>query len=175
MAEPWVKIGVKRYDEISRATNRVLGMPVETPQQSRRNIPTSELIRLVVKSVSDDHLVCRTWDGTNEGTVDVKIAKPWDLRKKPFHGKTRTIGSNTFTYNYTSATERTVTKSTSGSETQIIIPQYVATSTDTAFKGNEIWAKTCDSGVILNEGQSNEERLTLMDVNIAGRCWAKKS
>lgn len=132
------------------------------------------LKRFVVKSVSDDHLVCRTWDGTTEGTVDIKVAKPWDLRKKPFHGKTRTIGSNTFTYNYTSATERTVTKSTSGSETQIIIPQYVATG-EVAFKGNEIWAARCDTGAILNEGQSNEERLTLMDANVAGRFWAKKA
>lgn len=174
MPEPWVKISKSRYDQIARATDRVNGMPVtEAPTQNREQ-PPNNWVRMVVKSVSDDHLVCRLWDGFTEGTVDIKVAKPWDLRKKPFHGKTRTIGSNTFTYNYTSATERTVTKSTSGSETQIIIPQYVATG-EVAFKGNEIWAARCDTGVILNEGQSNEERLSIMDANIAGRCWAKKA
>lgn len=137
------------------------------------------LQRFVVKSVSDDHLVCRLWDGFTEGTVDIKVAKPWDLRKKPFHGKTRTIDGSKYTYTYTSEIERSVNKKDSsnndlGTETQTIIPRYVATSTDTAFKGNEIWAVRCDTGVVLNEGQSSEERLTLMDVNVAGRAWAKK-
>lgn len=159
---------------LSDRVNRVGRDEREQDVSSFSPIIKLPLQRYVVKSVSDDHLVCRAWDGVTEGTVDIKVAKPWDLRKKPFHGKTRTIGSNTFTYSYTSATERTVTKSTSGSETQIIIPQYVATG-ETAFKGNEIWAIRCDAGVILNEGQNNEERLTLMDVNVACRAWAKKS
>lgn len=166
MAEPWVKIGVKRYDEISRATNRVLGMPVETPQQSRRNIPTSELIRFVVKSVSDDHLVCRTWDGTNEGTVDIKVAKPYILRRTPFHGKTLTVNGNTLTYSYASGTQRTVTKS-GGSETQIIVPGYVATGS--GYQGNQVWAARCDAGVTVSG-----ETVFLVDVNIDGRMWAKQ-
>lgn len=171
MAEPWVKIGVKRYDEISRATNRVLGMPVETPQQSRRNIPTSDAIRLRVKSVSNDHLVCRTWDGTNEGTVDLNVAKPYILRCTPFHGKTLTVNGNTLTYSYSSGTQRTVTKGSS-SETQIIVPGYVTTGS--GYGGSEIYAERCDTGVVLNAGQSNEERLDLIDKNIDGRMWAKQ-
>ena len=37
----------------------------------------SGIARLRVKSVQDDHLVCRTWDGTTEGTSDIKVAKPY--------------------------------------------------------------------------------------------------
>lgn len=35
--------------------------------------------------LTDDHLVCRTWDGETEGEEDVFIAKAWLLRKTPFH------------------------------------------------------------------------------------------
>lgn len=129
------------------------------------------LKRYVVKSVSDDHLVCRTWDGVTEGAADVKVAKPFILRKTPFHGKTLTVNGNTLTYSYTSGTQRTVTKG-SNSETQVIIPGYVATGS--GYQGNQIYVIRCDSGVILNPGQQTEERLTLMDVNADGRMWAKQ-
>lgn len=33
-----------------------------------------------VKSISNDYLVCRTWDGTTEGDTDLYVAKPYKLR-----------------------------------------------------------------------------------------------
>lgn len=172
MPEPWVKISKSRYDQISRAADRVNGMPVMEGQSPRGETPPSNWVRMVVKSVSDDHLICRLWDGFTEGTVDIKVAKPYILRKTPFHSKTLTVNGNTLTYSYTSGTQRTVTKG-SNSETQVIIPGYVATGS--GYQGNQIYVIRCDSGVILNPGQQAEERLTLMDVNADGRMWAKSA
>ena len=40
------------------------------------------------KSIADDHIVCRTWDGATEGGADVLVAKPPVLRGD---GETRTV------------------------------------------------------------------------------------
>lgn len=69
-----------------------------------------------VKSVHDDHLVCRRWNGTEEGATDVLVAKPWCLRK---NGQ-RLPGC---VYNFTGVQTRTVTLG-SVVETQDIIPTY---------------------------------------------------
>ena len=51
--------------------------------------------RFRVKSEQTDHLVCRTYDGTDEGTTDVNVAKPPNLRghiaSRPAGGETEDI------------------------------------------------------------------------------------
>lgn len=131
------------------------------------------------KSAADDHWVCRelTYDSVSntytELAQDVKIAKPWELRKTPFHGKTITINGVALTFNYTSATARTVTK-TGGSENQIPIP--FPTTNSGGYDGTVIWAaKNIARGtaVVINRGQPSEESLEWLDLNVAGRAWAK--
>src|SRR5678815_2608667 len=54
-----------------------------------------QLSRFRFKSMGTDHLVCRTWDGTNEGASDINIAKSPKLR---FSITSETIDVLTITY-----------------------------------------------------------------------------
>lgn len=146
------------------------GLPVKDRADNRRNYADG-IARLRVKSVNDDHLVCRTWDGTTEGTTDINVAKPYVLRKTPYHGKTITFNGVALTFTYTNGFTRTVAKS-GGSETQIIIPAY--TGTGTGYGGEEIYAAFAPTGLKINAGQSNEEIIGLTDMNYDGRMWCKQ-
>jgi hypothetical protein len=136
---------------VSQTSNGTL---VSVTQKQSSALQTT---RYRVKSVGDDYLVCNQWDGTTAGTADIKIAKPFRLRKTPFHGKTITYDDGvSVTYAYSSNFNR---NATSGSETenQIIIPEY-----NTGF--DEIWAIDAETGV---------DECNQIDMNCDGRSWAK--
>lgn len=59
-----------------RLTSGGAGTLLKIDPQRGPQIPY--LMRL--KSVEDDYVVCRTWDGTNESSGDIPVAKPWKLR-----------------------------------------------------------------------------------------------
>lgn len=42
--------------------------------------PIFRLTTMRIKTLHNDYLTCRTWDGVNEGSVDMRVAKPWKLR-----------------------------------------------------------------------------------------------
>lgn len=134
------------------------------------NTPYNVPIRMRVKSVGDDHLVCRTWDGTTEGTTDINVAKPFYLQKTPYHGKTITINGAALTFSYTNGFTRTVTKA-GVPETQIIIPAYTHTGVVSGYGGEEIWVQ---AGVSGGTGVTVAgEVLKLQQVPDA-RMWAKQ-
>lgn len=57
-----------------------------------------------IKSVEDDYLVCRTWNGTSEGGSDVNVAKQYKLRTS-ISSENIFGTSHTYTYsNYASVT-----------------------------------------------------------------------
>jgi hypothetical protein len=62
------------------------------------------------KSMGENHIVCREFDGTTEGTSDVLIAKPLAIRQSYAGGVTAT---------YTSPTQRTVS-----GQAQTVFPPY---------------------------------------------------
>lgn len=111
------------------------------------------------KSMGTDHLVCRTWDGTTEGSTDIKIAKPDKLR---FSITAATIDTVALAYSDydTSAQTRSASDGTS-SETQVITPRYLV--------NDLIWAMTCTTLVTVTGTV-----LTLLDLNISARAWARK-
>lgn len=118
-----------------------------------------------LKSVANDHLVCRTFDGTTEGDSDILIAKPFDLRRTGWHGVTVTYAlesvlgtSASVTYDYQTAVYRIAT---SGSvvEHQGIRPFYVA---DRSI----IFATQPDNG-------AGVAGIEWIDLNADGRAWAK--
>src|SRR5688572_13375714 len=45
-----------------------------------------------VKSVQNDHLVCREFSGTTEGSTDIEVAKKHNLRRTGWHGVTVVYG-----------------------------------------------------------------------------------
>lgn len=166
MSEPWVKIPLEKYSELNRAAKKVNGAPDGNGANTRSTRHDGGIARLRVKSVQDDHLVCRTWDGTTEGTYDIKVAKPPTLRKTPYHGKTITFNGSALTFSYSNGFTRTVTKGTS-TETQIIVPAY--TGTGAGYGGEEIYAEYCPTGLLIGG-----EVVGLVDKNIDGRQWAKQ-
>ncbi|HOJ76396.1 MAG TPA: hypothetical protein PLL65_20955 [Phycisphaerae bacterium] len=110
--------------------------------------------RLRYKSMGDNHLVCRTWNGTTEGTTDITVAKPYLLREST----TRTG----YTYNYTGDQARTSTKtSDSSTEDQVIVPEFVL--------NDQIWAISTDTGVTVGTTP-----VKYLDLNVDARAWAKK-
>lgn len=124
-----------------------------------------------VRSVANDHLVCREFDGTTEGSTDVLIAKPYNLRRTGWHGIAVTYmlepypgapATMTITYTYVTAVYRTASVSVggaAGTEHQVIIPRYVANK-------SVIFA----SGVANGTGVSGTE---LVDINADGRAWGR--
>lgn len=138
---------------------------------------SSYLCAFRVVTVENDYLTCKRVDknGTDYDET-FKVAKPYRLQRTPFHGKTITVYGTALTFNYTSASERTVTKSgNAGTENQRIIPAYTPKQ-GTTYAGDIIYAMAVVGGgsqAVLNKGQANEERIAWVDANLDGRMWAK--
>jgi len=106
-------------------------------------------MRCRVKSVQNDHLVCRFWDGVAEGAVDILVAKPFHLRRSSYDGKsiayTDLGAADTLSFAYSNGYTRVVTRSSdSTSETEVIVPSYMGSGS--GFGGEEITARTAPAG-----------------------------
>ena len=123
------------------------------------------VVRFRLKGVYDNYLECRQLNGTTETGPTVKIAKPYNLRKTPFHNKT----ISGITYNYTGTQARTKTgTSPSVTENQVITPAYhVAVP---GYDGDEIYACKPSGGTGV---KIDDEDVIWLDINNAGRAWAK--
>ena len=123
------------------------------------------VVRFRLKSVYDDYLECRQLNGTTEVGPSVMVAKPYNLRKAPFHGKT----INGITFTYTSAQARTKKRtSPSATENQAIVPAYLVAGTN--YDGDEIYACKPSGGTGVKIGGVD---VVWLDINNAGRAWAK--
>jgi len=112
--------------------------------------PSSLVAQFIVKSVEDDSLTCRTWDGSYEGGTDITVMKPYLLRKTPFDGLSFTDwqemeqGETNCTVSYQSSTQRRLTfNSTNRIREQIVTPTWLVE--DGSYKGDLIYA--CSSVV----------------------------
>ena len=127
----------------------------------------SGVYRFRLKAVYDDYLECKQLDGTTEVGPTVKVAKPYNLRKTPFHNKT----IKGITYTYTGVQSRTKTRdSPSETENQVIVPAYRVAVT--GYGGDEIYACKPSNGTGVKIGWQDEDVIWL-DINNAGRAWAK--
>jgi len=147
------------------------------PGKNGAGTPPTNIRQMRVKSVADDALVCIAWPGavlggsldeanptdSVDGEFEETVAKPWRLRKTPFHGRTVRIPlefspfAMTVSYNYLGASARAATKvGTSIVEKQYIVPRYV--------KGDVIYVGTSDATGI--------EGVQLIDLNVDGRAWS---
>lgn len=119
-----------------------------------------------VKSKIDDVLICRTWNGTTEGSTDVPIATSFNSRQL----SSETI--NSITYTYTAYTDigdgfnysRTSTSSgDSSEEEQIVTPMW--------YLNCLISVSACNySGVTYDDTVNPPYDLKLIEVS--ARCWA---
>lgn len=112
-----------------------------------------------VKSRTGEYLVCRTWDGTTEGSTDVKVAKSFSCRRPT----TETLGGVAITYAYTNGSDslndsRTAT-GTGVSETQMVVPYWTV-------DGVIAVATIAYSGVTADGAD-------LKLIEVSARCWAQ--
>ena len=128
-----------------------------------------EVRRFRFVSSQNDYVIAQQWEGTDENGDDVwgkqeRVAKPWKLRRTPFHGQT----INGITYSYTGIDQRTATRG-SDEETQVIVPAYYA-------GGDYHDELRCIKGQIGGTGvEVNDEDVLWSDLNVDGRAWAQES
>lgn len=117
------------------------------------------------KSMQGDYLICRSWDGTNEGTVDVNIAKPDKLRASV---ATETLRGTVMTYSaYDNSLNGQTRHATDGTnpETQYVTPPYDSNCL--------IWAEPAVTLVNITAGTPPvTTAVTLLDTNRGARAWA---
>ena len=149
-----------------------------------------------MKAVYSTYLVCRTWDGTADGSVDVYVAKPPHLRwyYPPTGGDPNTWGMSIegdpvwFTHALRTSNldgQRTAADA-STSQVEIVVPVYQALAIDSAgMTGgfDEIWADTPAGGTgvttiaetavdgAISPAAAADTVLTLMDDNRNHREW----
>lgn len=139
------------------------------PAEEAETVIVAKQFRVV--SVQNDYIVGHEFDGTTEASEETLIAKPYRLRRTPFHGTSTTVTledpisgnqSVSLSYTYHSPTFRVVNVTSllvNGPEKQLIIPLYVA--------GNSIYAIEPENG-------TGVTGVTWLDINADGRAWAKK-
>lgn len=118
-----------------------------------------------------DAILCHKYDPKTqvEGVDEIYIAKPWNLRKGPFHNNGFHDG---FAYQYTTPTQRTsVRQSDNQTQVQVINPPYHAGDILTADK----WVSTGITVTVEGDETEHPEELVWMDDNRAGRAWARKA
>ena len=118
----------------SRLERRVLQVEQQLANlEVRRAVTTGAIVKqFKIKSIDGDFLVCNSWDGTNQGTDDINIAKPYLERRTPFDGETR----GSFDYTYSDDVTRESDDS-STTEDQTITPDYIVGDVVYAVRGVE--------------------------------------
>jgi hypothetical protein len=106
--------------------------------------------RFQIRIVLQNYLICRTWDGVTQGSTDVLVARPKNLR---------TTGN---------VNQRTISVTPDGggaaiSAVESITPVYAA--------NDEIYACEPTGGTSLTNGNPPHEAVTWLDLNVDARTW----
>lgn len=158
--------------------HHVNGFLFDQPSKARneKSEPGGKVNQYLVKQLFGDYLRCRKIDGSTVGTQDVYIAKPFELRRTPWHGvtvsytieefsTTLTVITVQISYDYKSGTYRIGTiLSTSSTEHQTIIPRYVPDK-------SVIYASDVEETILVTEESAVD--VTKIDLNVGARAWAK--
>jgi len=108
--------------------------------------------RYRVKTNSFQYLICRTWDGTTEGSTDVYVAKPPHLRVA--------VG--------TDFTQRTVTATPDGGGSAVPATETVTPAYST---NSEIFAYEPEGGTGVVTITTPNTAVTWLDINAEERQW----
>jgi hypothetical protein len=120
-----------------------------------------------IKSVRGDYVVCRTWDGSSEGSTDIYIAKPWKLRCSRTQ---ETVGgvTSTFTYSGSGLGNCTRTKTTGAdSEDEYVSPQWAYGASDCDL----VWAVSAVTLVLTASPDTASIVVGLLLID-SDRAWA---
>ncbi len=134
---------------------------VNSPRQVGMLLASLSIYQLILVEEFGDYLECNTWDGTNQGTQSILIAKPPLIQASYLDG----FNDGTYTYASTGVNTMTVTKiSDSTTEDWQITLDYVV--------GDFIYAVGGIRGGI-DQVDADGNDLDFIDLNLDGRTWAK--
>lgn len=169
--------------KVVRAANAFLNLIVRAGKENRLHIADGNAVLELIggagggpnaapfsryrpKTVESEHYVCRLLtvgaEGEVEGDTDILIARPFEHRNSIL---SETIDGQQYVYTYGSTTERVSTGPTT--ETEQIVPHILLEGLE-GDTLTTIIAAAADTGVTV-DGQV----LTLIDINVAGRAWAR--
>lgn len=142
--------------------------------------PASPLKQFRVRYEYYDYIACKEWDGEVESEETTYIAKPYLLRRTPFHDKT--IAG--YTYTQTGYYYRKVELESDSTVyvNQIISPRYRDEDAEYDYDGDIIYATklSCGTGITVQSGQrlSGDDDLVgsavdYIDLNLDARCWGE--
>ncbi len=171
------RMGAAKLNRAIRLINRNAASLQPAQQVVRTPSPTGITVQMfVIRVVKSDYLLCRTWDSEARGDSDIKVLKPWFLRKKPFHGTSSSTDRLGIRYIYEAADaaqQRTATRlSDSETEDQIVVPTYRAHSTS-ATLADKIFGIRGVIGGFDDDVFASAEDAEWMDMNLDARMWAK--
>lgn len=161
-------IGYKLIETTTGYSQQIL------PGQGGQSAPALSLQRFRLKSVASGVLVCRTWDGTTEGSTDTMVALPFKLRPVEYEY----IDNRLIVYAYSSNTDRIASSSGIPDEQQNIVPRYLVPRVFTGpgpgfptvtYNGDEIFAAQFEAALLTASGSP----VYYQDLNVDGRAWAK--
>ena len=160
----WSRTGQRASSVVASNGNNGNG---HKPDHSRARVR-----QFVVKSVGDDHLVCHSWNGTTEGPDNINVAKPYDLRRTPFQGKTfsdfRGSGESIEVTYAVGGRTRTLAHS-DGTVTERIEPYWMGVDGD--YVGDVIYAMSNVAGG--NTTSVSDKDLQWTENNDSGRRWVE--
>ena len=189
--EPWERGESITARKLNQSGSAVAAALATVTGSQAGSSPNAVPFPVTIVSIQDDYLVCRPLNVESAGD-DIFVAKPWGLRKTPFHGLTMPNQDGTLmSYDYTSTQARTVTdESDSSTEDQVIVPAYVPAQTaaipdpdggadiPTAFTGSEITVQRVAFGPTASftrdgSGGTITVEIEWEDMNRDGRAWAE--
>jgi hypothetical protein len=134
--------------------NSRIRLEARLAQERLEEIDPTTIAPYLVRVVGNDVILGSPIYNGVASTRQVIIAKPYDLRRTPFDGKT--IGD--YSYVYTSATARTRTQVSTGTELEQTIQEPYSVNNDI------VWAAVAESTAITTT--------TLLDLNISAKAWS---
>ena len=147
------------------------------PKAGGKGVPgvAAPVQMFVVEGIEKEFLICKDWDGEIEGEAYIHVAKPPELR----YSITKAIIEGvavTYTYDDDPGRCQRTCASAVDSEVQIIIPRYKIGKADVSDERiGVIYAapvKDDNAGVVIPG--TPEETIKWIDINVAGRAWARK-
>jgi len=144
-------IPARALNQTNRAVERLVG-GVAPPRQVESPSARPRTARFQLQSISADHLVCKTYDGTTVGDTNINVAKPPQLRESNTAHDGHTFDT------FVGGVQRTA----DSTEVQVIVPNYVAL--------DEIYAIRD-----LRGGTGVTDAPEWLDLNVDARAWAKQA
>jgi hypothetical protein len=134
----------------------------------------SSLKAYQIVSIENDFYSCLAWTGSATTGDEVYIARPFEHMVSNWNGRSIAYDSDgdafTATYSYTSTTKRTKTVG-AVAETQVLVP-YFKTGLHIIY-AMKVSGLITAGAAFTPVTDPNDAPITLIDLNLDGRAWAK--